>query len=121
MAKTIEEYSLADLMKKVEEILNDNPEPIKGFIASYQFDLNGEEEGVYRLQFQDGKATVKEGSETPADCNLIMSVTNFRLFLLGKLNGTMAFMTGKLKIKGDIGKALKIESILKQYHVIDLL
>jgi len=45
------------------------------------------------------------------------NVISFRLFLLGKLNGTMAFMTGKLKIQGDIGKALKIESILRQYEV----
>jgi putative sterol carrier protein len=119
MAKTIEEYSLAEVMRKIEEVLNEKPEPIQGFNASYQFDISEEEEGTYQLLFQDGAASVKEGAETPADCTLTMSMANFRQFLLGKLNGTVAFMTGKLKIKGDIGKAMKIESILRQYSVKD--
>lgn len=119
MSKTIEEYSLAELMKKIEETLNENSEPIQGFTASYQFDISGEEEVSWQLLFQDGSAAVKEGAETPADCTLVMSLDNFHQFLMGKLNGTVAFMTGKLKIKGDIGKALKIESILRQYNVKD--
>lgn len=119
MSKTIEEYSLAEVMQKIEEILNEKSEPIQGFNASYQFDITEEEEGSYRLQFQDGKATVQDGTETPADCTLTMSLANFRQFLLGKLNGTMAFITGKLKIKGDIGKAMKIENLLRQYNVKD--
>jgi putative sterol carrier protein len=119
MSKTIEEYSLTEVMQKIEEVLNQNPEPIQGFNASYQFDISEEEEGTYQLRFEDGKASVNAGSETPADCNLIMSMGNFRQFLLGNMNGTVAFMTGKLKIKGDIGKAMKIESVLRQYNVKD--
>ncbi|MGG3468346.1 SCP2 sterol-binding domain-containing protein [Neobacillus pocheonensis] len=121
MAKKIEEYTLQGLMKKIEEILNLNPAAIQGFNASYQFEIDGEEQGTYQLLFQNGKAEVKESSETDVDCRLIMSLANFHLFLLGKLNGTMAFMTGKLKIKGDIGKAIKIENVLKQYSVKDQL
>ena len=119
MSKTIEEYSLAEIMRKIEAILNENPEPIQGFYARYQFDITEEEEGTYQLLFQDGRATAQEGAETLADCTLTMSLANFRQFLLGKLNGTMAFMTGKLKIKGDIGKAMKIEGILRQYKLKD--
>jgi putative sterol carrier protein len=119
MAKTIEEYSLVEVMQKIEEVLNEKPEPIQGFNASYQFDITEEEVGTYQLVFQDGIASVKEGDESPADCTLTMSMSNFRQFLLGKLNGTVAFMTGKLKIKGDIGKAMKIENVLRQYNVKD--
>ncbi|MCM3765028.1 SCP2 sterol-binding domain-containing protein [Neobacillus niacini] len=121
MGKQIDMYSLADLMKKIAETVNGNPVPIEGFNAIYQFDITGEDGGEYQLHFQDGKAAVTEGSEHPADCTLVMSLASFHLFMLGKLNGTMAFMTGKLKMKGDIGKALKIESILKQYNVKDAL
>jgi putative sterol carrier protein len=119
MSKTIEEYSLAEIMKKIEEAVNSNPGPIEGLSAAYQFDITGEEGGTYQLRFQDGKAAVNEGAEVPADCTLAMSLASFHLFMLGKLNGTVAFMTGKLKIKGDIGKAIKIESILRQYNVKD--
>lgn len=121
MGKAIEDYTLPDLMKKIEETVNGNPGPIEGFNAVYLFDITGDDGGAYQLQFQDGKAAVSEGTEHPEDCTLVMSLTSFHLFILGKLNGTMAFMTGKLKIKGDIGKALKIESVLKQYNVKDTL
>ncbi|MEH7097304.1 SCP2 sterol-binding domain-containing protein [Neobacillus vireti] len=117
LSKTIEDYSLQDLMKLIEEILNKNPIPIQEVTAIYQFDIHGEEEESCQLHFQDGRAAVSKDMNAAADCTLKMSLANFRLFLLGKLNGTMAFMTGKLKIQGDIGKALKIESILRQYNV----
>lgn len=32
--------------------------------------------------------------------------------ILGKLKATAAFMTGKLKIKGDMGKAMKLEKLM---------
>jgi putative sterol carrier protein len=117
MAKTIEGYSLSELMNLIETVLNENPTPIESFSASYQFNIEGEEEGVYQLQFDSGKAIVNEQKEPPADCSLSMSLADFHKFLLGKLNGTMAFMTGKLKIKGDLGKAIKIESLLRQYNL----
>jgi putative sterol carrier protein len=117
LSKTIEEYTLQDLVKLIVEILNKNPDPIQGVTAIYQFDIHGEVEESFQLHFQDGGASVNNRQGTPADCTLKMSLANFRLFLLGKLNGTMAFMTGKLKVQGDIGKALKIESILRSYNV----
>lgn len=119
MGKAIEDYTLPESFAKIEEALNANPGPIEGITTRYQFTITGAEEGVYQLNLQNGKAEVAEGEEIPADCTLIMSVDNFRQFLLGKLNGTVAFMSGKLKIKGDIGKAIKLEGILKQYNVQD--
>lgn len=40
----------------------------------------------------------------------------FQKLLQGDLNSTTAFMTGRLKVKGNIGLALKLESILKKYN-----
>ncbi|MCH1627357.1 SCP2 sterol-binding domain-containing protein [Ferdinandcohnia quinoae] len=119
MSKTINDDSLANVMEKIEEILNENPGPIEGINVVYQFEISGDEEALYQLQLGDSKAKVLIGSELKADCTLKLSFANFRLFLLGKLNGTMAFMTGKLKMNGDIGKALKLESLLQQYNMKD--
>lgn len=52
-----------------------------------------------------------------SECTLILSNDNFHKFLACKLNGTVAFMTGKLKVNGDMTKALKLESIIKQYDL----
>ncbi|CAH0344040.1 SCP2 sterol-binding domain-containing protein [Bacillus sp. CECT 9360] len=121
MANTIEDYSLKEAMQKIEEVLNQNPKPIEGLNTIYQYDIAGEAGGTFQLHLADGTAKVAEGEQEQANCILQMSMEDFRLFLLGKLNGTAAFMSGKLKLKGDIGKAIKLEGILRQYNVKEYL
>lgn len=116
MANSIESYTLSEMMQKIEEVINQNPTPIQGLDVIYQFSITGDEEGTYQLKLAEGQAKVSEGSEG-ATCTLVLSLANFRQFLLGKLNGTAAFMTGKLKIKGDIGKAIKLEGLLREYNL----
>lgn len=45
---------------------------------------------------------------------MILDTANFIKMFQGKMNPTMAFMGGKLKIKGDLGKAMKLEGIMKK-------
>lgn len=117
MSGKLTKASLAEMKAYIEEELNRNPAPIKGVNIHYQFHISGEEEDVFQLQLLDGQAKIAQADDAAADCTLIMSADSFRKFLTGKLSGTVAFMTGKLKIKGDIGKAMKLESILKQYNL----
>ncbi|WP_207789040.1 SCP2 sterol-binding domain-containing protein [Neobacillus terrae] len=117
----IEEYALEEVMQKIEVALNQNPGPIEGLNAIYQYDITDEDETVYQMKFNEGKASVSKGANEQADCTLRLSLEDFRKLLLGKLNGTVAFMSGKLKIKGDIGKAIKMEGILRQYNVKEYL
>ncbi|MGG1573890.1 SCP2 sterol-binding domain-containing protein [Fictibacillus sp. NRS-1165] len=118
MAKAIEEYSVQETGQKIEQVLNENPEPIKEMNVIYQYDIT-DEDYSFQLHLADGTAKVSEGSPDKADCTIQMSFPDFKKMLLGKLNGTVAFMSGKLKIRGDIGKAIKIESVLRQYNVVD--
>ncbi|WP_010283956.1 SCP2 sterol-binding domain-containing protein [Bacillus timonensis] len=120
MTNGIENYTLAEMMKRIEKVINQNSGPIEGVNVIYQFNITGDEEGIYQLQLAEGKAIVSEGTEG-ANCTLILSFANFRQFLLGKLNGTAAFMTGKLKVKGDIGKAIKLEGLLREYSLKEYL
>ena len=117
MAKPIDEYSLTDLMHRIEEIFNENPGPLKGFEAIVQYDIHGDKEGTYQHFFHDGTLTIKEGTEASPVCTMQMSYDNFKKSLLGKLSGTMALLTGKVKVKGDISTGLKIESIVKKYNI----
>lgn len=109
MEKTINELTV-----EIEKVVNENPRPIAGMKVVYQFDLTDDE--AFQLHLADGQAKVVHDTSAPADCTLQMSGKNFRKFMTGKLNGTMAFMTGKLKIKGDLAKAMKLESVLNQYQ-----
>lgn len=113
----IRNSSVQEIFQEIEKVLNSNPEPIQGREVVYQFDLTGDEAGSYQLQLADGKAKVEQGAPVEAVCTLQMSDANFREFLLGNLNGTAAFMTGKLKIKGNIGEAMKLENLLRKYDM----
>lgn len=51
--------------------------------------------------------------DSPADVTLSMSKDNFQKLLDGDLNPQMAFMTGKLKVTGDMSLAMKLGQILE--------
>ena len=51
--------------------------------------------------------------DNAADCTIKMSLSDLVDLVGGKLDGMTAFMTGKLKIDGDMGVAMKLQSILR--------
>lgn len=62
----------------------------------------------------DTKASppVISNDDIDADCTVIVSFENFQDIVAGNLNAQMAFMTGKLKIEGDMGVAMQLGQIL---------
>lgn len=74
--------------------------------ASVKFDFT--DLGALRLD-ADG-ARHDDGSD--ADCTISASVETFRALFEGNLNPTAAFMTGKLRIAGDMGVAMRMASLL---------
>ena len=59
-----------------------------------------------------GDANVVTASDAPADCVIKVSPENFMKLVKGELNPMAAVMTGKVKIKGDMGVALKLQSLV---------
>jgi putative sterol carrier protein len=62
----------------------------------------------------DGNSTPPgvSNDDKDADCTLKMDFSDFSDLIDRKLDGMTAFMTGKLKIEGDMGVAMKLQSIL---------
>jgi alkyl sulfatase BDS1-like metallo-beta-lactamase superfamily hydrolase len=56
----------------------------------------------YQLNVADGTCTVVPGNAEPARVTLSMTLPDFLRFLTGQLDGMQAFMTGKLKLVGDM-------------------
>ncbi|MDF3075129.1 MAG: sterol-binding protein, partial [Alphaproteobacteria bacterium] len=50
---------------------------------------------------------------SPAQCTIKMSLDDFKAMASGQLDGMTAFMTGKLKIEGDMGVAMKLQGLLR--------
>ncbi len=79
-----------------------------GMNNSYLFEVEGA--GVWRVAVDDGQVSVTEGAGE-ADCTIAASEENFQKMIGGDLNPTTAYMTGKLKIKGDMGAAMKLQKL----------
>lgn len=106
-----------EILEEIETAMDDKPSYAEGVNAVFQFDLSGDEAGTYQVGLSDeGENFIAEGEKEKADCVLQMDSEDFIKMANGELNGTQAFMTGKLKIKGNMGLALKLQSILAAYN-----
>ncbi len=83
----------------------------KGLTATYQFDLSGDGGGNWNINIKDDQCEVKEGKAASPNITLSMAANDYLDMINGKLNGQMAFMTGKLRISGDMGLALRLQSL----------
>jgi putative sterol carrier protein len=85
-----------------------DPSKTAGMNNSYVFDVDGA--GTWKVDVRDGAVSVSEGGGD-ADATISASEENFRQMVAGELNPTTAYMTGKLKIKGDMGAAMKLQKL----------
>jgi putative sterol carrier protein len=79
-----------------------------GMNNSYLFDIEGA--GQWLVKLTDGAVDVSQGGGD-ADTTISTSEENFLAISRGELNPTSAYMTGKLKIKGDMGAAMKLQKL----------
>uniref|UniRef100_G3PRY3 Hydroxysteroid dehydrogenase-like protein 2 n=1 Tax=Gasterosteus aculeatus aculeatus TaxID=481459 RepID=G3PRY3_GASAC len=90
-----------------------NEDLVKLTQGIYQFDLSGENKGLWFLDLKSGAGSAGQGqSPVKADVVMAMDSSDFSKMFAGKLKPTMAFMSGKLKIKGDMTLALKLEKLM---------
>jgi putative sterol carrier protein len=85
-----------------------SPDRIAGMNNTYVFDIEGA--GAWTVAISDGNLTVTEGAGE-ADCTISASEESFEKIVAGEQNPTTAYMTGKLKIKGDMGAAMKLQKL----------
>jgi putative sterol carrier protein len=83
-------------------------EKTAGMNNSYLFDIEGA--GQWVVSVKDGAVDVSEGAGE-ADTTITTSEESFLAISRGELNPTSAYMTGKLKIKGDMGAAMKLQKL----------
>ncbi len=80
-----------------------------GMNNSYLFDIDGA--GKWKVDVQDGSVKVTEDEEEDADVTITTSEETFEKITSGEQNATSAYMTGKLKVKGDMGAAMKLQKL----------
>jgi putative sterol carrier protein len=92
------------------ETLETRVDPAKaaGLNASYRFDIDGA--GSWLVEVDDGKVSVSENGGD-ADTIISTSAETFMKIAGGEQNPTSAYMSGKLKVSGDMGQALKLQKL----------
>jgi putative sterol carrier protein len=80
-----------------------------GVHNTYVFDISGA--GVWTVAVRDGSLEVTEGDTGTGDVTISSSAEHFERIVSGQQNPTTAYMTGKIKIKGDMGAAMKLQKL----------
>jgi putative sterol carrier protein len=85
-----------------------DPAKTAGMTNSYVFEIDGA--GTWKVDVKDGQVSVAEGGGE-ADATISASEETFGEIASGDMNATTAYMTGKLKVKGDMGAAMKLQKL----------
>jgi putative sterol carrier protein len=106
-------------MTTVKEIFDAMPASFQkdaaaGLNAVYQFDITGDGGGRWYAAIENGELTVAEGEHASPNITLTIATQDYINMSTGKLNPQLAFMTGKIKLKGDMALAMKMAQIFKR-------
>jgi putative sterol carrier protein len=86
-------------------------EKAKGVHARYQWELSGPNGGEWWIDVDDGKYKMGKGTISNPNVTFMAKDKDWVAVSNGKLGGTWAYMTGRLKIRGDQGLARKLGQI----------
>ncbi|MEK7790977.1 MAG: SCP2 sterol-binding domain-containing protein [Deltaproteobacteria bacterium] len=99
--------------EKIAMRIQSNPDLSKEVNAIYQFNVTGAQGGNWHISLNSSQNSVVCGITESPSCTITIADQDLVSLVQGTLNPQLAFMTGKLKVKGDFGLALKLGKILK--------
>jgi hypothetical protein len=101
-----------DVIERLRAKLASKPDIGEGIGAMYQFVVTGEGGGSWLMDLRQTPAAISEGESAEAACTIRMDAPDFVALLNRTANPVMLYMSGKLKIEGDMPLAMKLQSIL---------
>jgi putative sterol carrier protein len=98
--------------KHMPQRFKDKPDVVSKINAVYQFNISGPDGGAWSVDCTKPGGQIATGQTDAAKCTVACTDADFLNIVNGKLNPQMAFMSGKLRIQGDMGLAMKLQQIL---------
>ncbi|HEX6410166.1 MAG TPA: SCP2 sterol-binding domain-containing protein [Sphingomicrobium sp.] len=81
----------------------------QAWVPGKRVKLDFGDQGVILL---DGAASQVSEEDGPADTTIKVAWDDWQAMAAGQLDGMTAFMTGKLKIEGDMSNAMQLQGVL---------
>ncbi|MBY0758650.1 MULTISPECIES: SCP2 sterol-binding domain-containing protein [Sellimonas] len=82
---------------------------------AYQFNITGEAEGIFYVEVKEGKLSVEPYEYFDRDAMFTCTADTLMKIASGKLNPIMAVTLQKLKVEGNIDKALKLKDLVESH------
>ncbi|KAE8610239.1 hypothetical protein XENTR_v10012055 [Xenopus tropicalis] len=108
------QFVFKEIEKKLEEEGEQFVKKIGGIFAFKVKDGPGGKEATWVVDVKNGKGCVDVNSDKKADCTITMADADLLALMTGKMNPQTAFFQGKLKITGNMGMAMKLQSLQLQ-------
>lgn len=86
---------------------------IKEHLA-YQFNVTGEESGIFYVEVKDGKLYIEPYEYYDRDAMFTASAEVFDAIMEGKMDPVVAYTVQKLGVEGNFDKALKLTELIKR-------
>ena len=83
-----------------------------GFLA-VQINIVGEGEGVFYVEVKDGRVSVEPYEYYDRQCSITVSGQDFYGLTDGSVDAGKAYDEGRLKVDGDLGKALEFSKLIQ--------
>jgi putative sterol carrier protein len=91
------------------------PEKAAGVNSALQYDIETDEgTKTYSVQIADGTCKTAQGPATDPRLTLKLALVDFVRLIFGQADGTQLFMTGKMKLSGDMMFAMQMQGMFKQ-------
>lgn len=101
-----------DILEKVRGLAAKADVSNVDFLA-VQVNITGKSNGVFYVEVKNHKISVEPYEYNDRNCALTISLADFNKLIDGKLDPVVAFTMGKLKVDGDVGKALEFAKLVK--------
>ncbi len=101
--------TIAELFEQMPSVFN--PAAAAGMNKTFQWNITGDEAGVWAFKIINGQGEVIPGGVEKPDVTFTISDKDWLAITEGKLDGMNAFMTGKLKVSGDMMLAMKFQNL----------
>src|SRR2546428_2151492 len=94
--------------EKIARKLVEKPETSKAVNSIYEFNITGENGGVWTVDLTKEPGSVQAGSTGNAKGLVTCPANDFLDIVSRQMNPEMAVMSGQLKVNGDMGLAMKL-------------